>query len=88
MLEDAELDETETVKEIIDISYRYGNGFRTRKQECLFLTEDGFYEVLIQSHKPIAKFFKQEISRANMYTPNNQITLSHNAYIWSIQDLS
>ena len=24
-------------------------------QECLFLTEDGLYEVLMQSRKPIAK---------------------------------
>lgn len=61
MIEDAQLDESEIDKKIIDISYRYGNGFRTRKQECLFLTEDGLYEVLMQSRKPIAKDFKKEV---------------------------
>lgn len=30
-------------------------------QECLFLTEDGLYEVLMQSRKPIAKEFKKQV---------------------------
>ena len=30
-------------------------------QEAWFLTEDGFYEVLMQSRKPIAKQFKKEV---------------------------
>lgn len=61
MIEEAELDETETVKDFIEISYAYGNGSRTRKQESLFLTEDGILEVLMQSKKKIAKQYKKEI---------------------------
>lgn len=48
------VDEDEKVKRILGITYSYGNGFRTRKQEALFLTEDGLYEALMQSRKPIA----------------------------------
>lgn len=33
------------------------------KQEMLFLTEDGLYEVLMQSRKPIAKEFKKEVKK-------------------------
>ena len=32
-------------------------------QEAWFLTEDGLYEVLMQSRKPIAKKFKKEVKR-------------------------
>ena len=32
-------------------------------QECLFLTENGLYEVLFQSRKPIAKAFKTEVKK-------------------------
>ena len=32
-------------------------------QNLLFLTEDGFYEVLMQSRKPIAKQFKKEVKK-------------------------
>lgn len=32
-------------------------------QEMWFLTEDGLYEVLMQSRKPIAKEFKKEVKR-------------------------
>ena len=32
-------------------------------QECLMLTEDGLYEVLMQSKKPIAKQFKKEVKK-------------------------
>lgn len=105
-IEDAELDNTELVKNFIEITYNYGNGFRTRNQECLFLakdvaewieysgrtgqllntvdedeklmntiyasgqrrqmwflTEDGLYEVLMQSRMPIAKAFKKEVKK-------------------------
>lgn len=31
------------------------------EQECWFLTEDGLYEVLMQSRKPIAKQFKKKV---------------------------
>ncbi|MBU3153486.1 Bro-N domain-containing protein [Clostridium estertheticum] len=33
----------------------------TNSYNALFLTEDGFYEVLMQSRKPIAKEFKKEV---------------------------
>lgn len=32
-----------------------------QKREVLFLTEDGLYEVLMQSRKPIAKAFKKQV---------------------------
>lgn len=32
-----------------------------QSRECLFLTEEGLYEVLMQSRKPIAKAFKKEV---------------------------
>ena len=63
MIEDAELDNTELVKNFIEITYSYGNSSRTRKQESLFLTEDGLYEVLMQSRKPIAKAFRKEVKQ-------------------------
>ena len=34
-----------------------------QNRDCLFLTEDGMYEVLMQSRKPIAKQFKKEVKR-------------------------
>lgn len=43
MLNGVELDNTELVKNFIEITYSYGNSSRTRKQESLFLTEDGLY---------------------------------------------
>ena len=45
-------------------------------QEMWFLTEDGLYEVLMQSRKPIAKQFKKEVKtllkniRKRMFSPN------------------
>ena len=36
---------------------------RNGNQNLLFLTEDGFYEVLMQSQKPIAKQFKKEVKK-------------------------
>ncbi|WP_321834358.1 BRO family protein [Clostridium butyricum] len=55
MIDDAELDDSELIKKFIEITYSYGNGFRTRKQESLLLTVDGLYEVLMQSRKPVDK---------------------------------
>ena len=34
-----------------------------QKREMWFLTEDGLYEVLMQSRKPIAKKFKKEVKK-------------------------
>ena len=36
-----------------------------QKREVLFLTEDGLYEILMQSRKPIAKEFKKEVKHSN-----------------------
>ena len=49
-------------------------------QEMWFLTEDGLYEVLMQSRKPIAKAFKKEVKgilkklrKGNLNVPSYQI---------------
>ena len=36
---------------------------RTNNTSATFLTEDGLYEVLMQSRKPIAKSFKKEVKK-------------------------
>ena len=53
------IDEDEKVKKITPIYNAYNGKYEN--QECLFLTEDGLYEVLMQSRKPIAKSFKKEV---------------------------
>ena len=53
MISDAELSENEAVKKTI--------GTLTNSYSALFLTEDGLYEVLMQSRKPIARQFKQAV---------------------------
>ena len=53
MVEDAELDETDVAKLSV--------GTLTNSYSALFLTEDGLYEVLMQSRKPIAKQFKKGV---------------------------
>lgn len=59
MITDAGLDESEIAK--ITISYD-GDGCRISPPTTqLFLTEDGLYEVLMQSRKPIAKQFKKKV---------------------------
>ena len=47
---------------IIAPIYNVYNG-QYENQECLFLTEDGLYEVLMQSRKTIAKSFKKEVKK-------------------------
>lgn len=51
----ANVDETEKLKAIISRS--------GQNREMWFLTEDGLYEVLMQSRKPIAKQFKKEVKK-------------------------
>lgn len=34
-----------------------------QKRQMWFLTEDGMYEILMQSRKPIAKSFKKEVKK-------------------------
>ena len=53
MVSDADLDESE--KEIHRLSTL------TNSYSALFLNEDGMYEVLMQSRKPIAKVFKKKV---------------------------
>lgn len=43
-------------EKVLNIVYTLGG-----EQECWFLTEDGLYEVLMQSRKPIAKQFKKKV---------------------------
>lgn len=50
-----EIDEDEKLKAIISHS--------GQKRKMWFLTEDGLYEVLMQSRKPIAKKFKKEVKK-------------------------
>lgn len=47
----AKVDEIEKLKAIVSLS--------GQNREAWFLTEDGLYEVLMQSRKPIAKEFKK-----------------------------
>ncbi len=62
------VDEDEKLKCIINTS--------GQNREMWFLTEDGLYEVLMQSRKPIAKQFKKEVKtllkniRKRMFSPN------------------
>lgn len=53
MITDAELEESEIEKHTLSTL--------TNSYSALFLTENGLYEVLMQSRKPIAKAFKKEV---------------------------
>lgn len=53
MVADAQLDELESVSVTM--------GTLTNSYTALMLTEDGLYEVLMQSRKPIAKQFKKGV---------------------------
>ena len=52
------IDDNEKVKAIYPVNNPYG-GYQ--EEEQWFLTEDGLYEVLMQSRKPIAKEFKRHV---------------------------
>lgn len=67
------IDEDEKIKAIAPI-YNVYNG-QYENQECLFLTEDGLYEVLFQSRKPIAKAFKKEVKQILKALRLNQVEL-------------
>lgn len=54
------VDEDEKTKELCPVNNPYG-GYQVEEQ--WFLTEDGLYEVLMQSRKPIAKQFKKEVKK-------------------------
>lgn len=53
------IDEDEKLK----IRPKQSLGLLTNNNEYWFLTEDGLYEVLMQSRKPIAKKFKKEVKQ-------------------------
>ena len=58
------VDEDEKVKRFLGITNSYGqvvHGGIRENVEMWFLTEDGLYEVLMQSRKPIAKQFKKQV---------------------------
>ena len=54
------VDEEEKLKKPIPVNNTYGV---SQIEEMWFLTEDGLYEVLMQSRKPIAKQFKVQVKR-------------------------
>ena len=54
------VDEDEKVKLLHPVNNPYGV---SQEEEMWFLTENGLYEVLMQSRKPIAKSFKKEVKR-------------------------
>ena len=60
------VDEEEKVKQILPVTNSYtqvSHGGIRENTEAWFLTEDGLYEVLMQSRKPIAKAFKKKIKK-------------------------
>lgn len=57
----SKVDEEEKQLIVCDINNVYTTSKARKTQESWFLTEDGFYEVLMLSRKPIAKEFKREV---------------------------
>lgn len=55
------VDEDEKIKILCDRNNITGTSRARKTQEAWFLTEDGLYEVLFQSRKPIAKQFKKQV---------------------------
>lgn len=76
------IDEDEKLK----IRPKQSLGLLTNNNEYWFLTEDGLYEVLMQSRKPIAKKFKKEVKailkdirKKGVYmTDNKAYQITHN----------
>ena len=64
-----------------------------QRREMWFLTEDGLYEVLMQSRKPIAKQFKKEVKRilkelrkGELYSIFEEDTRERNRQIMHLED--
>lgn len=56
------VDDDEKIKSVLNLGgEEYSHGGIRENTEMWFLTEDGLYEVLMQSRKPIAKAFKKEV---------------------------
>lgn len=54
------VDEDEKLKASFNLDYeKFSHGGLRENTEAWFITEDGLYEVLMQSRKPIAKEFKR-----------------------------
>ena len=66
------VDEDEKTKELYPVNNPYG-GYQVEEQ--WFLTEDGLYEVLMQSRKPIAKQFKKQVKAILKGLRKGEITL-------------
>ena len=71
-------------EKLTDTIYRAG-----QKREVWFLTENGLYELLMQSRKPIAKKFKFEIKKllhqirtSHVASSRNNILMIENAHIF------
>lgn len=58
-----------------------------QKREMWFLTEDGLYEVLMQSRKPIAKQFKKKVKEILKGLRKGQIQMIPTSYKEAIQHL-
>lgn len=71
------IDEEEKVKNIVPTLG--GN------QEMWFLTEDGLYEVLMQSRKPIAKQFKKEVKKILKQIRKDGYYLTKNADVEKLE---
>lgn len=56
-----------------------------QKREMWFLTEDGLYEVLMQSRKPIAKQFKKEVKKILKQIRKDGYYLTKNADIEKLE---
>ena len=57
------IDEDEKVKMVCEVNNVYVTSKARDTQEMWFLTENGVYEVLMLSRKPIAKEFKKEVKK-------------------------
>ena len=57
------IDEDEKIKLLCEVNNAYLTSKARDTQEMWFLTEDGLYEVLMQSRKPIAKQFKKQVKQ-------------------------
>ena len=57
------VDEDEKVKGICEVNNVYTTSKARDTQEMWFLTENGVYEVLMLSRKPVAKDFKKEVKK-------------------------
>lgn len=57
------VDDDEKLIAVCDVTNSYTTSKSRNTQEMWLLTEDGLYEVLMQSRKPIAKAFKKEVKQ-------------------------